>query len=724
MRLPLVCVILLGFSTAFAAEAPPTPQHPVTDVYHGVSVVDPYRWLETWNDPAVQTWSNAQNTYARSVLDTLPHLDAIRDRVTTILSAQSISYGGLVARHGRLFAMKRQPPKQQPFLVVMDSPFHPDHERVLVDPNAMNAKGTTEIDWFVPSPDGRLVAVSLSQGGSEAGDVHVFDVATAKEVFEVVPRAQNGTGGGSLAWLPDSKSFFYTRYPQGNERPPADRDFYMQLYRHVLGTPAAQDHYEIGKDFPKIAEVWVESTPEGVALVTFQKGDGGEFQHYARTLDGQWHQLTHYRDRIVQLVVGRSPDGKTTPLYLVSLLDAPRGQLLELDLDNHTGGNLARARVLLPESSDTLVAEFADRAINIAATDHRLYVTYQLGGPSEVRVFDLAGQAQPAPKQFPIGAVGEIKPADDHGDAVLFAATSYIDPSTWFYFDPEHGTTTKTPLSQVPPVDFSDCEVVREWAVSKDGTKVPVNIIRPKGLKLDGSHPCLATAYGGYGINRTPAFVPARRILLDQGVVFAEANIRGGGEFGDAWHRQGNLTHKQNVFDDFAAVCRHLAEAGYTRPAKLAIEGGSNGGLLMGATLTQHPDLMRCVVSHVGIYDMLRVELSSNGAFNIPEFGTVKDEAQFRALYAYSPYHHVQAGVTYPPVLFLTGANDPRVDPMQSRKMTARLQAVGATCLLRTSANSGHGIGSSLRERIEEAVDVDAFLFDQLGITYRPVAGK
>jgi prolyl oligopeptidase len=302
---------------------------------------------------------------------------------------------------------------------------------------------------------------------------------------------------------------------------------------------------------------------------------------------------------------------------------------------------------------------------------------------------------------------------------VLFSDSSYIEPLTWFAFN--GADTKKTALSSTAPVNFDDCEVVREWATSKDGTKIPVNIVRRKGLKLDGTHPCLLTAYGGFNISIAPTFRAARRVLLDQGFVFAEANLRGGGEFGDAWHRAGNLTRKQNVFDDFAAAAGHLAEAGYTRSDRLAIEGGSNGGLLMGATLTQHPELARCVISHVGIYDSLRYELSPNGGFNIPEYGTVKDEAQFRALYAYSPYHHVRAGVKYPPILFLTGANDPRVDPAHSRKMTAQLQAAGATCLLRTSANAGHGIGSSLHERIEETVDTDAFLFAQLGVEYRPV---
>jgi prolyl oligopeptidase len=229
--------------------------------------------------------------------------------------------------------------------------------------------------------------------------------------------------------------------------------------------------------------------------------------------------------------------------------------------------------------------------------------------------------------------------------------------------------------------------------------------------------------YGGYGVNLTPRFQAAHKVLLEQGVIYAMANLRGGGEYGEAWHLQGNLTNKQNVFDDFAAAARHMIDRGYTSSDKLAILGGSNGGLLMGATMTQYPDLMRCVVSFVGIYDMLRVELSTNGAFNIPEFGTVKNPDHFRAMYAYSPYHNVRDSVAYPPTLFLTGANDPRVDPMQSRKMTARLQAATGgenPILLRTSADAGHGGDTALSERIEQTVDVDAFLLYFLGVDYRP----
>ncbi len=722
----LLLAALLGLAAGCrvsAANPPATPVRPVSDTYHGVSVVDPYRWLENWDDPEVKTWSEAQNATARRVIEALPHVSAIRDRVTEIMTAPTFSHFSLMPAGGKLFALKHQPPRQQPLLVVMASATKPETARVVVDPETINPDGTTTINWFVPSPDGKLVAVALAQGGSESGDAHVFDVATGRAVFEVVPGVYNGTGLGFLAWLPDSKSFYYTRYPRGEERPVADRMFYLQLYRHVLGTPTADDVYEIGRDFPKIAEVFVETSREGVALVSMQKGDGGEFEHHLRTLDGRWHQLTRYEDRIVQAVLGPSAVGRATPVYLVSRLDAPRGKLLRLTVDHRSGPppDPAKAEVVLPEQDDTLVSAFYLWDLgNILVTREHIYATYQLGGPSEIRVFDHAGQRLAGPQPFAVGSAGAVVPSGEPGESVLIAAGSYLDTPTWFAFDPKTATTTKVALTKGPPVDVSGLEVVREWATSKDGTRVPVNIIRRKGTKLDGSHPCVVTGYGGYGMNIKPAFLPEVQVLLEQGVIWAEANLRGGGEFGEAWHRAGNLTNKQNVFDDFHAVCRHMIEAGYTSSPRLGILGMSNGGLLMGATLTQHPELATCVVSFVGVYDMLRVETSPNGVFNIPELGTVRDPAQFAALHAYSPYHRVIDGSRYPTVLFLTGANDPRVDPMHSRKMTARLQAAGATCLLRTSADSGHGLDSSLSQRIEEAVDVSAFLFAQLGVDYRP----
>jgi prolyl oligopeptidase len=310
---------------------------------------------------------------------------------------------------------------------------------------------------------------------------------------------------------------------------------------------------------------------------------------------------------------------------------------------------------------------------------------------------------------------------------ILFASESFLQPAATYRYDAASGEVAMTAFKANEPVNLDDAEVIREFAPSKDGTKVPVNIIIRRGTQRDGNNPALLTGYGGYGVNYAPGFRALNRVLLDNGFVIALANIRGGGEYGEAWHRQGNLTNKQNVFDDFAAAMQLLIDRKYTSPERLAIIGGSNGGLLMGAMLTQHPHLMKAVVSSVGIYDMLRVELSANGEFNITEFGTVKNPAHFKALYAYSPYHNVKEGAPYPAMLLLTGANDPRVEPMQSRKMVARLQAASPDAgpfLLRTSDDSGHGGDTPLKERIAQQVDIYAFLFDQLGVNFRETSAQ
>jgi prolyl oligopeptidase len=707
--MPILPVLL----SIAAAMPPETPKKPVTDNYHGTAVVDDYRWLEDWNDPAVRKWSDAENAHARSVLDALPHVSAIRARVTEIMSARTVSFTAVECRRGTLFAIQREPPKQQPFLIVFTSLNSLHDARVLVDPNTIDPAGATSIDWFVPSPDGRTVAVSLSNAGTEAGDVHFFDVSSGREILEVLPRVNTGTAGGDLAWLPDASGVFYTRHPRAGERPSADMDFFQQVYFHKFGSPTSDDRYEIGRDFPRVAEIEFEMhNATGTLLATVQNGDGGEFAHYLRSPAGAWSRLADFPDRIIQATFG--PDGE---LYLISRAGAPRGKILRLASANP---ELSRTETIIPEGPDTIVTSFYHASPSLVAMKTRLYVVYQQGGPSELRVFDLQGQRLPAPAQQPNSSTGGL--AKLEGDEVLFSNTSYVEPSAYWRFSAELGKTERTALATHSPVNFDDVEAVREWATSKDGTRVPVTIIVPRGTKRDGLNPALVTGYGGYGVSITPSFHPVWRVLLDQGVICAVANIRGGGEFGESWHLQGNLTKKQNVFDDFAGVLRHLIDRRYTNPKELAIEGGSNGGLLMGAMLTQHPELVKTIVSHVGIYDMLRSELSANGTFNIAEFGTVADPDQFRALYAYSPYHHVQSGMHYPSILFLTGANDPRVDPMQSRKMTARLQATAsgdAPILLRTSSNSGHGAGTALSERIEQTVDAFAFLFNQLGVDYR-----
>jgi prolyl oligopeptidase len=401
-------------------------------------------------------------------------------------------------------------------------------------------------------------------------------------------------------------------------------------------------------------------------------------------------------------------------LYCLSIKDAPRGKVLRLSLAEP---DLTKARIVVPESEAVLEG--------VRPTASRVYIREMLGGPSRIRIFDLEGKSLGVVPLPPETSVGELVRTGK--DDLLFDTEGYLTPPAWVRFIALTGKLDKTALVQTSPVDFSDTEVVSTQAVSKDGTKVPLVILMRKGTPLDGSSQALLTGYGGFGISQTPTFSAARRVWIEQGGIYAIASLRGGGEFGEAWHDAGKLTRKQNVFDDFAACARSLVEKGYAKPARLAIIGGSNGGLLMGAELVQHPELFRTVVSYVGIYDMLRVELSTNGAFNVTEYGTVKDPEQFKALYAYSPYHGVTDKTSYPPALFLTGANDPRVDPMQSRKFVARLQAAsvsGAPVLLRTSSSSGHGIDMALAERIAENVDVYSFLFHQLGVTVKDPGGK
>jgi prolyl oligopeptidase len=710
MRIPLWSALVVSLSLSGWAAPPASRTEAVTDTYHNVSVEDDYRWLEDGASDEVRKWSDDQNAHAREFLDKLHGVEAIRKRVAEIMTADMISYSSLVVRGSTTFAIKVQPPKEQPLLVVIDDLESPGSERVLFDPNAADSKGSISINWFEPSPDGKTVAVCLSTGGTELGDAHFYETATGKEVYEVIPKVNSGTAGGDLAWSADGSGVYYSKHvPVGGG---ADEGHLRhQGAFHTLGTPVDQDRYELGKDFLPVAELEFDVDDRtGRVLATVQKGDGGEFLHFIRSEGGTWTQFADYSDQVVDAVFGKNDD-----LLLISRKDAPRGKILRLPLADP---QISSATTLVPEGADTITSGFYRQPPTLLATDSRMYVVYQLGGPTELRVFDHQGKQLEGPEILPVSEVDGLTAIG--GDDVLFSNTSYLDPPAVYRFDAASGRTEKTWMAAKAPVDLSGVKVVREFATSKDGTKVPLNIMIPPGTELDGTNPTLATGYGGYGASNTPSFSATRDILFSHGFIVAVANIRGGSEYGEPWHKQGNLTNKQNVFDDFAACLQHLVDRRYTSPERLAIQGGSNGGLLMGALLTQHPALVKAVVSHVGIYDMLRVELSPNGVFNIAEFGTVKDPDQFEALYAYSPYHHVKDGTQYPSVLFLTGANDPRVDPMQSRKMTARLQAAGTEnpVLLRTSADSGHGLDTALSERIGQAADVFAFLFDRLGVAF------
>ena len=693
-----------------ATPAPPrAARGTVVDTYHGVQVADPYRWLEDPKDPQVVAWTEGQAAAARAFLDRLPNAKTVSEQVEAIVKARSESFHGLQPRPTGLFAMKSDPAKQQPELVLLPSTEAPAKARTLVDPNRIDPSGKTTIDFFVPSRDGKRLAVSLSVGGTESGDVHLYDVASGKEFGEVLTRVQGGTAGGSVAWNADGTGLWYTRYPREGERSKEDLSFYQQVWFHRVGAPVASDKQDLLAELPRIAEIALETKPDGRwVLAEVKNGDGGEVEYFARPVGpGSWTQLSGFEDKVVGASFGDGPE-----LFLLSRQGAPRGKVLRLPLP-------AGPRAL---TAATLVMGEGDGAIQeVLPTRSRLYVSELVGGLARIRVSDLKGALRGEVAILPVSSVGQLVRAG--GDDLYFANTSYLAPFAWYRLSSKDAKVTRTALATRSPVDLSRVEAVRGFATSKDGTRIPVDVLRLAGTRLDGSAPTVLYGYGGYGISQTPGYSGMRALWLLNGGVLAFASVRGGGEYGDAWHLAGALTQKQNCFDDFIASAEWLVKEGYTRPDRLGILGGSNGGILMGASMAQRPELFRAVATLVGVYDMLRVETTSNGAFNVTEYGTVKDEAQFKALHAYSPLHAVRDGVRYPAVLITAGENDPRVDSWHGKKLAARLQEAtssGQPVLLRMSG-WGHGMGSSRDESIAMYSDLWSFYIEELGLPFKPV---
>lgn len=700
--------MIAGVARSADSGAPPTPQTPVIDTDQGVQVSDPYRWLEHTGSQRVHAWSAAQDARTRKYLDALPQRTPIYNQLLSQISETSSSYHGLYAVGGRFFALYDQPPKQQSMIAVLPNSADPALAHIVVDPNSINPKGTTAIDWFVPSPDGKRVAVSMSENGSEDGSLHVFDVNSGKEIGAPIPRVQYPTGGGSLAWRADSTGFWYTRYP-GPNSPADEAHFFQQVYFHHIGDELKQDVYVLGKGLPKIAEIALSNRRNPhVVVASIANGDGGEFEHFLIDPDGTVRQLTRFDDQIVDATAGA--DGA---LYLISRKNAPRGKLLKLPPG---AVDLTQATLLVAESDAVMQNSGQTGGEPVAVTAQAVYLREIVAGPSRVAIFDHTGKSRGVLPLPELATVDEVEPLSD--GTLLYSVATYLRPPYFSRYDEAAARASESKLVQTSPVSFADTEVVREFATSKDGTSIPLNIVRRKGTPLNGKNPVLLTGYGGYAVSLSPEFLGANtRLWLDGGGIYVIANLRGGGEFGENWHTQGALTHKQNVFDDFIASAEYLISHHYTDPDRLAIVGGSNGGLLMGAAFTQHPELFRAVVSRVGIYDMLRVELDPNGQFNTTEFGSVKNLSQFNALYAYSPYHHVKDGTAYPAIFMATGETDGRVNPAHSRKMIARLQAAtssGKPVYLSINAHAGHGIGSSLSIRVNQSADILSFLFDQL----------
>jgi prolyl oligopeptidase len=700
-----------------STETTEAPRVAVSTTYHGVTVTEDYRWLEDAGSEQTTAWTAAQNAATSEFLESRPAYAAVRRRAEEIAAAASVAWGrhafesdyeGPRKAGSAYFVLQRRPPKQQPFLLALPDVGDAAEARVLVDPNVIDETGATTIDWFVPSPDGTLVAVSLSSHGTEDGTLHLFETAGGEPVDAPIPRVNSGTAGGSLTWATDSSGFWYTRGPGPDERPPEELDFFQEIWHHAVGGPPEGDRRDHPGPLadPRIVEHFLASSPDGRWVMDrAQRGDSGEWQVFVRPQDnGQWWLLAGIDDRCVGAVFGDDA------LYLLSRAGSPHGEVLRLPLA--AGATVASAATVVPASDLTIES--------IAVTRSRLWLLDIDGGPSGMRVCDLDGGNLRSIDVPPVSAIDSLGRLDD--DEVAYAVESFTRPRVWWRAG-DDAPPRATALADETPFDLSGYEVRREFAASADGTRVPMTLICSPGTPRDGSTPALLTGYGGFGISLKPQFDATRLLWLEQGGVYAVANLRGGGEYGDEWHQAGRLETKQRVFDDFAACARHLAESGMTSPERLAIIGGSNGGLLMGAILTQHPDIARVVVALVPVMDMLRAELHPNGEFVTGELGTVTDRGQFEAMLAYSPYHNVRDGVAYPATLLTGGEFDPRVDAYHPKKMAARLQAAtsGSEPILLRIASGGHGIGGSLDETVDRLTAVYTFIFDRLGLEYQMI---
>jgi prolyl oligopeptidase len=683
------------------ATLPPSARvDPVAETLHGEQVADPYRWLEDGDAPETREWVAAQNVHTRSVLDHLPRREAIRARLDQLLTTGSV--GVPQVRGTRHFYTRRDGRQDQPVLRVREGVAGP--ERTLLDPNALSAGGLVSLDWWQPSRDGRFLAYGLSEGGDEWSVLRVLDVDRGIPLpGEEIPRAR----ACSVAWLPDGSGFYYTRYPEPGAVPAGEEHYHRRVFLHALGTPWQADPEVFGAGRAK--EDWpsVDLSPDGRWLLVIVSQGWARSEVYL--LDRQQPDASFVP---VHAGVEAWADGEVAGgrLYLRTNQDAPNYRLFAIDPER-PGRDAWRE--LLPERPDRVLS--AARAVAGVLAVEELQ-----DASSHLRLYRSDGALHCQVKLPALGSLTGLGGEWD-GEAVFAGFTSFAQPPTAYRVDPASGALEvfAAPVSEGAG-DGARHTVRQVWCASKDGTRVSMFLVHRPDLPLDGHNPTLLTGYGGFNISRTPMFDASLMLWLDAGGVYALPNLRGGGEYGEAWHQAGMLERKQNVFDDFIAAAEWLVANGYTRRERLAIRGGSNGGLLVGAALIQRPDLCKAVVCQVPLLDMLRYQTFRIARLWIPEYGSAEEPEQFRWLYAYSPYHRVRDGERYPAVFLLTAEGDSRVDPMHARKMAARLQAASASgepVLLRVETAAGHGMGKPRNKVLDELTDVWSFLAWQLGVS-------
>jgi prolyl oligopeptidase len=707
MRSLTLAIIMLKLTSALAAAQemrkpvyPPTRTDNVVDVLHGVKIVDPYRWLEDGNAKEVEEWVAKQNQLTQALLGKVPAREQIRARLSSLLEIGSL--GTPTPRGGRYFYTKREGTQNQPVLYVRESPFGKD--RVLLDVNELAKDGTVALDWFFPSKDGSLLAYGLSKNGSEQSTLRIRNVAEGKDLPDTIER----TRACSLAW-DGNGAFYYTRYPAIGSVAQGKENYNRHVFFHRLGDDPKNDRLCFGKG--RDPEDWpsVSLSPDGKYLaVSVHQGWAKSEVYVQNTHDAKlrWFPIAEKTPALFDIIV------RNDRFYIHTNFEAPRYRLFEIDPEKIIDRNW-NDRSLWKER----IPQGADKLENVAAIGDDLVAEYMHDATNQLRLLDRNGTVIENIKLPALGTIAGLG-GEWNGHELFYGFQSFNMAPSVYRFDLK---TRKQKLWGRVPTDIKPGDYVVEQVKykSKDGSEIPMFLTYKKGLKKDGGNPTLLYGYGGFNISLTPTFNATRFLFLDKGGVLAIANLRGGGEYGEDWHRAGMLDKKQNTFDDFIAAAEWLIANKVTTKDKLAIQGGSNGGLLMGAVTTQRPDLFKAVVCQVPLLDMIRYHKFLIAKLWIPEYGNADKEEDFQWIHAYSPYQKTKEGTAYPAMLITTAASDSRVDPLHARKMAARLQSASigtGPILLRQETRAGHGAGKPRSLTLDEQTDIWSFLFSQLGI--------
>ena len=676
---------------------PATRREALVETIHGVPVADPYRWLEDGDSPEVQAWTAAQNALTRRVLDAVPAREAIRARVAELMSV-GVVFAPTV-RNGRAFHIRREAGQEQAVLYwrTVDGP-----DRPLVDPAAESGTGTVAIDWWYPSPDGALVAYGLSRDGDEQSTLRVRVVEGGRDLGEEIPR----TRFCSLAWLSDSSGFYYTRFPLPGSVPPGEEEYGRRVFFHRLGDDWRRDAEIFGAGRPRENTIWLGLSRDGRWLCVADWYSAGRNDLFVLDRRAPERGFVAIADGIDARFV---PDAQPDALWILTNLDAPRSRVVRVDY-----ARPAR------EHWQEVIPEGLDPIRGFAVAGGRVACTLLRGATSAMQTHRADGTLL---REVTVPSLSSIDDwtAEGDQDDLHFACQSFVTPPAVYRHRVSTGEQAEW-ARITAPVRAAAYETQQVWLTSRDGTRLPMFLIHRAGLARDGARPTVLYGYGGFDISMVPVFLRGAHVLLEAGGVFAMANLRGGGEFGEAWHRAGMLDRKQNVFDDGIAAAEWLIAEGYTRPERLAVQGASNGGLLVGAMITQRPDLFRAAVCQVPLIDMLRYHRFDYARAWATEYGASDDPAQFPFLHAYSPYHRVEAGRRYPALLVTAGEKDSRCDPLHARKLAAAMQAATASerpALLRVQAAAGHGQGKPVSTLIEEVTDIWCFLARELGFEGR-----